>query len=663
MPAGTMAGALPITHRRQHHERRLHLMCGIGGWLGYVEDASSRAAVLARKMEHRGPDGTGIKLWPAAALTHNRLQIIDLSPLGAQPMSNEDGTVWIALNGEIFNHHALRSRLEAAGHTFRGRCDSEVVPHLYEEYGAGFVDHLTGQFAVAIYDVRHDLLHLARDRFGIKPLFYSVKPHLLAFASEIGALRTLPGIGASINMQAAADLAAMCYVPAPDTWYRDIAALQPGCHLTARLNGERVECRDRRYHTWCVAPNPAARLGASVDCASSLITEAVASQMESDVPLGALLSGGIDSSLVSAAAARALRGDLHTYNVQFPDRDYDETWAAVAAAESIGSHHETLEMTALDTSWESITSMLIHAGQPFADTSLFGVNAVSRLMRSRVTVALSGDGGDEAFGGYDAFWQVSQAARIQAMPRIVRRAVAVGAGAAGSVGAIPATWPVRLREMDGLGAAGLLANACCWMRPAEAKTWLAFDGAEPVTRLFEPQWRIELPAGCSKTEELSARLTEVFGRLVLPSDFLFKVDCASMRESLEVRVPMLDERLFEYGLTMPHALKVRKAEAKRVLRGVAQRWLPPAVARKPKRGFSVPMDRWTTDAFKAQLREELLSPNSPIAALYRPEKYRPVVEAFCAGRSLPGISRRGLFQRTFMLLSAHLFGGTTPPTP
>ena len=636
-------------------------MCGIGGWLGHIENASGHAAVIAQKMQHRGPDGSGIKLWPAAALTHNRLQVIDLSPLGAQPMSNEDGTVWTTFNGEIFNHHELRRRLEAAGHVFRGRCDTEVLPHLYEEYGAGLAEHLQGQFALAIYDSRRDVLLLARDRFGIKPLYYSVQPHLIAFASEIAALRTLPGIGNSINPQAAADLAAMCYVPGPQTWYSDILALEPGCVLTAAWNGERVECRENRYHTWCVAPDPAMRLAPCIDRAASLIGEAVASQMESDVPLGALLSGGIDSSLVSAAAARALPGGLHTYNVAFPDREYDETWAALAVASAIGSGHETLEMTAIDTSWASITGLLMHAGQPFADTSLFGVNAVSRLMKPHVTVALSGDGGDEAFGGYDTFWQVPQAAHIQAMPRTMRRAVIAGAGAAGRVGAIPRNWPVRLREMEHLDGAALLANACCWMRPAEAEAWLAFDGTEPVTRLFEPRWPIDLPPGCSRTEELSARTTEVFGRLVLPNDFLFKVDCASMRESLEVRVPMLDERLFAFGLTLPHALKVRQRQAKRVLRGVAERWLPPAVAHKPKRGFSVPMDRWTTDAFKAQLREELLSPNSPVATLYRPEKYRPVVEAFCSGGSLPAISRRGLFQRTFMLLSAHLFGGTAPP--
>ena len=243
-------------------------------------------------------------------------------------MANEDGTIWTIFNGEIYNHHELRRNLEAHGHVFKGHSDTEVIPHLYEEEGAEFVSRLRGMFALAIYDRRSRTLVLARDRFGIKPLFYAPGASRLAFASEIRALLELPDINDRLDRQAISDFAALFYIPAPETLYVGIRALQPGEMLEARLDGQDVCWKTRTYHRWVIAPDPTITLPQAIEQTDALLTDAVRQQMESDVPLGALLSGGIDSSLVSAAAQAALGGGLRTFNVRFAEKDFDETWAA-----------------------------------------------------------------------------------------------------------------------------------------------------------------------------------------------------------------------------------------------------------------------------------------------------------------------------------------------
>ena len=281
-------------------------MCGIAGWLGRLPDDKNHAARMAQTLHHRGPDSQGVRCWPEATLVHTRLSIIDLSPAGAQPMANEDGTVWTVFNGEIYNHRELRRYLEARGHTFRGHSDTEVLVHLFEEEGSAFVGKLRGMFAFAIYDSRSHTLILARDRFGIKPLFFAATNDRLAFASEIRALRGLPGVDLRPDKQAIHDFAALLYIPAPETFHIGIRALQPGEVLTAHLDHERVSWNTEIYHRWVLNPDPAMTMNKAADRAEELISAAVRQQMESDVPLGALLSGGIDSSLVSAAAQEAL---------------------------------------------------------------------------------------------------------------------------------------------------------------------------------------------------------------------------------------------------------------------------------------------------------------------------------------------------------------------
>lgn len=627
-------------------------MCGIAGWLGHVDEAETVAELMRARMRHRGPDASGVQRFGEAALVHTRLSIIDLSEAGAQPMPSPDRRVWVVLNGEIYNHGEVRSALEAKGYRFRGRSDTEVIPALYQEYGDGFAERLRGMFAIGLYDVDERRLLVVRDRFGIKPVFYAASPERVAFASEMRALRALPAVDERADVQAIFDYLALGYVAAPATVFRGIRALEPSTFLEAWPEGGRVVHRTRRYHQWAVAPRPELALDRAVAEAEPLITQAVARQLESDVPLGALLSGGIDSSLVSAAAQRAT-GRLQTFNVQFPE-GYDETWAAAAVARHIGSTHRTLRMDDGEASWAHVTGLLSHAGQPFADTSLFAMHAVSRLMRQHVTVALSGDGGDEGFGGYDVSWRIARYARLQRVPGAVWRATQALARPLAGHGVVRSWLPERLSDLTTADDAGIVRNMVCALREREQADAFERHDVLPTRRLFEPAWPNVFERRASRLERLSGLMSEVQIRLALANGYLFKVDTASMRESLEVRVPMLDEDLVGFGLTLPHALKVAGHSSKRVLRAVADQWLPSEVARKPKAGFAIPVDTWVDTAFKTRLYETLLDPGSPLRGLIRRGVCERWLGAFRAGTALPEMSRRGLYGRAIALLSLHL---------
>lgn len=630
-------------------------MCGIAGWLGHLEADDEQVERILAALRHRGPDGSAARRLPAATLLHTRLRIIDVSPTGDQPMANEDGSIWTVFNGEIYNHHKLRDDLERRGHVFRGTSDTEVLPHLYEEYDTELFSRLRGMFSVAIFDQRRNRLVLARDRFGIKPLFYAARSDSLAFASELNALRLARGIDLTPDPQAIADYAAVLFVPAPATIYRGIRALEPGTFLDARLENSGVRFATRAYHRWSLEQRHDLTLETATELADSLIAQAVASQLESDVSLGALLSGGIDSSLVSAAAQRANDTQLLTFNVRTPDREYDETWAARAAASHIGTSHMTLDMEMGAGRWETVTSLLEHAGQPFADTSLFAVREVSRAMREHVTVALSGDGGDEGFGGYDLYWQLGLLHHFRSAPRSLALAAATIARPLAHAGFIRPTLPQRLHELPSADDVTLVQTLFSWLRSREHTELLADPAqVESPRRLFEPQWISDAGGPASGLERLSATAAEANIRLVLPNDYLFKVDTASMRESLEVRVPLLDEDLVAFGLALPHTLRTRGRTSKIVLREVAARRLPAAVAKKPKQGFAVPVDRWVDPEFKRRLRERLTDPASGVREHFRPDVYLPWIHAFAESRPVNGISRMGLYQRAIMLLSLDL---------
>jgi asparagine synthase (glutamine-hydrolysing) len=429
--------------------------------------------------------------------------------------------------------------------------------------------------------------------------------------------------------------------------------LEPGQVLIANLNQNRVNSELRKFHHWEIAPDPELNLDEAVERAEELVAAAVERQMESDVPLGALLSGGIDSSLVSAAAQK-FNGGMRTFNVRFPDKAYDETWAALAVAKHIGSEHETLNVAAAEGTWDNATDLLKHAGQPFADTSLFAVNAVCGLIRRYVTVALSGDGGDEGFGGYSHYSEIAKILQLQRIPAPFWYAATGILAPLAYIGIVPSRIPLQLSDLVGADDTAVVQNLFSYVRTSEYEQIFRPDDVLPARRLFEPQWTCNVPNGNSRLERLSAHATEINIRLTLANDFLFKVDTASMRESLEVRVPMLDEDLFQFALTLPHELKVKNGTGKRILREIARRKLPLNVAEKPKMGFAIPVDTWLNQEFRDELKECLLGPGSRLPEFFRPEAYRPLVKSFCSGRSHAGLSRRESYGRIIMLLSVHL---------
>jgi len=629
-------------------------MCGIGGWIGEAASGEGAAAGLADSLRHRGPDSQGHRIWPDAGLVHTRLSIIDLSPMGAQPIANEDGSVWVVFNGEIYNHHALRDGLERQGHRFRGRSDSEVLPHLYEEHGAELVAMLRGMFALAIYDVRVRRLLLARDRFGIKPLFFGTTPGVLSFASEIGALRRFAGVDVTVDRQAAADFAALGYVPAPMTLFKGIRSLEPGQLLVSETDGKRTSVSTRRFQQFRMVGDGAITLEDAVERSRSLVASAVRSQLESDVPLGCLLSGGIDSSLVSAAAQRSLPGGLQTYNVQMPDPRYDETWAAVAVARHIGSRHQTLSLGESGGTWEEITSLLAHCGQPFADTSVFAVQAICREMRKEVTVALCGDGGDEGFAGYYFYWMVERIAGWLKWPEPVLRAGSYVAALASRFRMVSSSFAGNLRGYGAASDAEIVQSLAAWLDTRQHARLVRDQGHEPVERHFRQQWQNDLGPRPDRIETLSALAAEFNIRLGLPNDLLFKTDIASMRVGLEIRVPLLDEDLIDFALSLPRQFKVRGKEGKLVLRKLATEQLPAKVAAKPKHGFAVPVDTWVDDDFRRKLGSLLLGPRSVLPEFYEPAVYRPWLEAFVTRGQHPEVNRAGMYYRAIMLLAMQM---------
>jgi asparagine synthase (glutamine-hydrolysing) len=629
-------------------------MCGIAGWIGIPDPVPDLADRLIAALRHRGPDATGRETWPGAGLIHTRLSIIDLSPSGRQPMSNEDGSVWIVFNGEIYNHHELRADLTRRGHRFRGTADSEVLPHLYEEEGDRLFERLRGMFSVGLIDLRRRVLLLGRDRFGIKPLFLARAGDGLAFASEIRALREVPGVDWGIDRQAVSDFAALSYVPAPLTLFRGVRCVEPGEVIRAEWGAGPVTWSARRHHRFRLAPDARITMQEAVERVEGLLERGVRAQLESDVPLGALLSGGIDSSLVCRAAQKWLPGGLKTFNVEFPDRDFDETWAAAAVARSIGSTHRTLPMPADAGTWEAVTGLLMHCGQPFADTSMFAVRAVCNEMRRHLSVALSGDGGDEGFGGYYFHWMIE---RVAAWLRIPAPGLALLASVArlpARMGLVSPGFPDRLRGYRGASDAEVVRSLTTWIEESEHRRLCRDPGVLPVTRHFTRQWDHELGPGAERVDALSALATEVNVRLIQPNDFLFKTDIASMSVALELRVPMLDEDLFAFALTLPRQLKVHGSTGKLVLRRIAEGWLPKEVARKPKMGFGVPLDRWVDEDFRNRLGRLLLGPECVLPEYFEPKVYRPWIEGFSRDGAAPGMSREALQYRVIMLLALQL---------
>jgi asparagine synthase (glutamine-hydrolysing) len=563
---------------------------------------------MTSALAHRGPDGEGFYEHERAVLGHRRLAIIDRAG-GHQPMTNEDGSCWITFNGEIYNHRSLRPLLEAKGHVFRTSSDTETILHAYEEYGPGCVERLEGMFAFAVYDSKNRRLFAARDRLGKKPFFYTVLSDALWFASELPALSHACGWTGDVDLTALEGYLSLGYFIAPWTIFRGVYKLEPGCWLLA--SDGRIEVR--QY--WDVHEFDSDHRSPSelVDDIDHTLRTAVHDRLESEVPLGAFLSGGIDSGLVVSYMAEALGDRLVTASVGFGESAHNELDAASVTASHFGSRHypEVIEPR-LD---EVIGPVTCGLGEPLADSSAIPTWYVSRSARRHVTVALSGDGGDESFAGYD-FRYVPHA--LEASLRRWRPdAVAPAMGWFGRRWPRGRGLPRALRlgtvlENLSTDGAGAYYADLSFLKPREARRLMGIPvepdlSSSPIfAAVTEPYRR------CSSRDPVQ-RAEYADLKIYLPNDPLVKVDRMSMAHGLEVRCPLLDRRVVELAFRIPATQKQCGGTGKVLLRTLARRRLPGRLWELPKRGFTAPIGEWLAGPYSSMFHDEVLRARTAVA--------------------------------------------------
>ena len=599
-------------------------MCGFAGFLAF-DGAEIDAGTLARAADtlaHRGPDDAGFHREPGLGFAFRRLSIVDLAG-GHQPMCNEEGTVWIVYNGEIYNHADLRPELEDRGHRYHTRSDTESIVHAYDEWGDACVERLRGMFSFALWDRPRRRLLLARDRLGIKPLYWTETPRGLAFASEIKALLAFEGIPRDVDVDALREYLSLRYTCAPRTMFKGIGKLPPG-HMMSVEEGRRRE--PRRY--WDLRFEPKAALTDQEALAEieERVTQSVRLRLMSDVPLGALLSGGVDSSVVVATMTKLMGRPVETFSVGFdePGQWDERRYARAVAAHCRSNHHEIV----VDASRlrDELPRMAWHQDEPVSEPAAIPTYLVSRLAREHVTVVLTGEGGDETFAGYPKY----------AADPWARRA---------------ATWPGPLRSLLGLAAARLpfgmrrlqVVERSARYRDDAARfaAWFAAFPGDEHDRLLAPGLvngrdpgasAFAAALGRSSARAPLDRMLHADTLLWLPDDLLMKMDKMSMAASIEARVPLLDHPLVEWAACLPDRLKIQGMDGKVLLKRLARRLVPPHVVDRPKVGFQVPLSPWFRGPLRELLTDTLLSPASLGRGYYRPDALRRVVADHLEGR-------------------------------
>jgi asparagine synthase (glutamine-hydrolysing) len=601
-------------------------MCGIAGFLGHDVRAKADLSVVRRfaaALVHRGPDGGGFWAHGPMAMAHRRLSIIDLSPAGLQPMTNEDGSVAILVNGEIYNYQELRRDLEAKGHRFRSHSDSEVAVHLYEEVGSRVPELLRGMFALAIYDTRKHVLLLARDRFGEKPLYYARRPDAFVFASELGALLADPATAAEVSPEALDLYLSLQYIPAPQTIFKNIFKLPAGTLLEISCGGEP---RQRPYYRLKAEPGlahideeeGARRVRLAVE-------DAVAARLMSDVPLGAFLSGGIDSSIVVACMARVSNRPVKTFSVGFVGTELDELPYARRIAERYKTDHHELVVNPDMT--ELMPSIVRHHGEPFGDTSSLPTRYLCEMTRRDVTVALSGDGGDEAFGGYRRYHWAALGDRLSGAPAplswLTQTLLSVLPGAAAH------TIRDFARRLVGDEAARYLG--LIYHFSYEQRTALYGPGLRETLATDQALEMFRARLVASTARDATSRLCELDSQTYLPDDIFTKVDIASMTHGLEARAPFVDQAVMELGAALPGHLKLRGGVGKYILKKAFADLMPIEICKRKKKGFASPTRGWFAGPLYDYARELLLSPKACARGLFEPTSIEELLRRNRAG--------------------------------
>jgi asparagine synthase (glutamine-hydrolysing) len=613
-------------------------MCGIAGFV-LPQPALARGDIEARlwamigTLRHRGPDDEGVWTDGLAALAHARLAIIDLSQAGHQPIASADGQVWLTYNGEIYNFAALRDELTGAGYVFRSRTDSEVIANGWHAWGPDLFGRLRGMFALALWDRRSRRLILARDRIGKKPLYYTDTAQAFLFGSEIKALLTWPGLPRQANLRAIDHYLTLQYVPAPDTAFAGVKRLPPAHYLVVGADADGRWQAPELVRYWELPEPQAMRAAANpAELQRELVAhleEAVRLRMISDVPLGAFLSGGVDSSAVVAMMARAGGGRVKTFSIGFPSREYDETRYARMVAARYGTEHE--ELVVEPDAVAILPRLVWHYGEPFADPSAIPTWYVSEMARRHVKVALNGDGGDEAFLGYARYRAMRHLDRLDRLPACGRTALArLCALAPSAVGRrlqlsrirdILAA-PTQLPQRRYGGAIAFFGD-----RAKEAGYGEAMRGqlAASALDLLAPYFA---PAG-----NLVAGANRADFHTYLPDDLLVKVDVASMAHGLETRSPLLDHVLLEWAARLPPEIRMAGGRTKALFKAAMAPYLPREILRRRKMGFGCPIDQWLRRELKELAYDTLLSPTAQGRGLMQPDYVRRLLDEHCTYRA------------------------------
>ena len=613
-------------------------MCGIAGILDLHGRpvAPDLLARISACLVHRGPDEEGSYEAGFIGLAQRRLSIVDLGT-GQQPLANEDGTVWVTFNGEIYNFRELRRELEGQGHRFRTESDTEVIVHAYEQDGAACVRRFRGMFAFALWDARTRMLLLARDPMGKKPLFYAVAAGQLVFGSELQGLLAHPGIEREADPVAIDQYLTYGYIPAPRTGFAGIHKLPPAHTLTLRMTEDgRAPGEPVVERFWALEYAPKLELdeAAAEEGLLELLRESIHLRMLADVPVGALLSGGVDSGLVVALMSEMSDHPVKTFSVGFEDAAFNELPHARRVAERYATDHHEIVVRA--NAVEILPKLVRHYGEPYADSSAVHTYYVARETRKHVKVALTGDGGDECLAGYDRYVATLIAERYARLPGTIRH---------GLVEPIASLIPDRLPARNRLRQAKRFLEVAAQPLPARYTRWMTYFAGDRKDALYAPGFEERLrDAGAGDAtlwlEGLLSRdqPCEPLDRLLradvdsyLPYDLLVKMDIATMANSLEARAPLLDLRVMEYCARLPTSLKVRGRTGKYLLKKLARRYLPAENLDRRKMGFGAPIGAWLRGELRPMVEDVLLSPRALERGYFRPEAVHALAREHLSG--------------------------------
>lgn len=604
-------------------------MCGICGKINFNSKAVDSQVVhsMAEILNHRGPDDTGCYVKDNVGLGHRRLSIIDLSKEAHQPMSNEDGSIWIVYNGEIYNFQELKKNLEEKGHIFRSKSDTETIIHLYEESGTDCVKLLRGMFAFAIWDENKKRLFLARDRVGKKPLNYALKNDSLIFASEIKSILKDPDISREVNIESLHHYLTYQYVPAPETMFLGIKKLLPAHILICEQGKIKIE----QY--WSLSYKNKVKLSEEEYCEKILesLTESTKIRLVSDVPLGAFLSGGIDSSAIVAIMSKISNKPVRTFSIGFKEESFNELKYARVIAKLFNTEHR--EYTVEPNCLEVLPKLIWHFDEPFADSSAIAVYYLSKMTRQEVTVALNGDGGDESFAGYERYAVNKIADACSLIPSSIRNIIAW----------FMEKFPESTKKKDFVKNFKRFIKGVNLSKEHRYGYWMSIFDNESKDNLYSEYFKKRLENINSwnyiaetyrKSDATDLIDSTLFVDVMtyLPCDLLAKVDITSMANSLECRSPFLDHKLMELCASVPSNLKLKGITTKYILKKALRKILPPEVLQRKKAGFGVPIGGWFRNELKDYAYETLIGRTSIKRGYFDKNSLKALLDEHCSGK-------------------------------